>query len=275
MTAIPSAIRQPDSAVPRRSPRILVFVVLGLTLAVGGCTSAAQNDPVTVTKVVKAPSRSSQPAGTPRPASTTRAVNTASQGTGGDPGSTGPTAPPVETSDARTPAATSTARTREPTSSGAGTPTANAPDASPDTPGPEGGRDCATDAQYVDEDPTGLRSDVIAGWRAIEKSANADGVIVCLNDGKRSRAQQQAQYDQYEQQYGKEVADQLVLPPAKSAHVIGNAIDVQPQAAYQWLQATKGDLGFCRIYDNEPWHFEYDVTYFEQGCPARLPKPQR
>lgn len=230
---------------------------------------------MTVTKVVEATPRSSQPAGTPRPAPTNRAANTASQDAGGDPGSTDPTAPPAGTSDGGSPAATSTPRTREPTSSGVGTPTANAADASPDTPGPEGGRPCATDAQYVDEDPTGLRSDVSTGWRSIEKAANADGVIVCLNDGKRSKAQQQAQYDQYEQQYGKEVADQLVLPPSKSAHVIGNAIDVQPQAAYQWLQATKGDLGFCRIYDNEPWHFEYDVKYFEQGCPARLPKPQR
>lgn len=232
---------------------------------------------MTVTKVVEAPSRSAQPAGT---APTTRAANTTSQDstsqdTAGAPGSADPTAPTDEMSDVGSPASTSTPRTRGSTSSVAGIPTANAPDASPDTPGPEGGRACATDAQYVDEDPTGLRSDVITGWRSIEKAANADGVIVCLNDGKRSKAQQQAQYDDYEQQYGKEVADQLVLPPSKSAHVIGNAIDVQPQAAYQWLQATKGDLGFCRIYDNEPWHFEYDVKYFEQGCPARLPKPQR
>lgn len=127
----------------------------------------------------------------------------------------------------------------------------------------------------MDEDPTGLRSDVAVGWRSIEKEANADGVIVCLNDGKRSVAQQQGQYDLYVKEYGKQVADQLVLPPSKSAHVLGIAIDVQPQQAYQWLQNTRGRLGFCRVYDNEPWHFEYDVKYFAEGCPARLPKPAR
>lgn len=152
-------------------------------------------------------------------------------------------------------------------------PTANAAPVSPDTPGPETGPKCATNATYVDEQPTGLRSDVIKAWRNVEKYANADGIIVCLNDGKRSRAQQQAQYDQYRKQYGKAAADQLVLKPDKSAHVTGIAIDVQPAAAFQWLQATKGALGLCRTFDNEGWHFEYDVSYFK-GCPPRKPRPE-
>jgi D-alanyl-D-alanine carboxypeptidase len=125
----------------------------------------------------------------------------------------------------------------------------------------------------VDEQPTGLRSDVIKAWRNVEKYANADGIIVCLNDGKRSRAQQQAQYDQYRKQYGTQAADQLVLKPGKSAHVTGIAIDVQPAAAFRWLQATRGALGLCRTYDNEGWHFEYDVSYFK-GCPPRKPRPE-
>ncbi len=104
--------------------------------------------------------------------------------------------------------------------------------------------------------------------------AKAQGVTLCLNDGKRSRAQQQAQFDQYKEQYGEEVARQLVLPPDKSAHVRGDAVDAQPAAGYQWLQATKGSLGFCRIYDNEAWHFEFDPAYKTDGCPARLPKPE-
>ena len=66
-----------------------------------------------------------------------------------------------------------------------------------------------------------------------------------------------------------------VLTPAKSAHVKGYAVDVQPAAAYQWLQATKGKLGWCRIYDNEPWHFEYSLVYRASGCPDRLPMPVR
>lgn len=133
---------------------------------------------------------------------------------------------------------------------------------------------CVTNDTYFDEDPDGLRPDVIKAWRNVEKHANADGLIVCLNDGKRSTAQQQAQYDQYVREYGKKSADQLVLRPEKSAHVTGIAIDLQPADAYRWLGKTDGAYGFCRRYDNEPWHFEYDVSYFEKGCPARLPKPE-
>ncbi len=31
--------------------------------------------------------------------------------------------------------------------------------------------------------------------------------------------------------------------------------------------------GWGRIYDNEPWHFEYSEAYQSAGCPARLPEP--
>ena len=114
-----------------------------------------------------------------------------------------------------------------------------------------------------------------AAWRNVVAKGKKSDIVVCLNDGKRSRAQQQAQFDAYVEQYGKEVAEQLVLPPDRSAHVLGVAVDVQPAEAYQWLQSTKGSLGFCRIYDNEPWHFEYDPAFVSKGCPDRLPKPER
>jgi hypothetical protein len=147
--------------------------------------------------------------------------------------------------------------------------------ADPDTPGPETGPVCAANHSYVDEKPTGLRSDVITAWHRAVSRAAAQGITLCLNDGKRSRAQQQAQYDAYVQEYGKQVADPLVLQPNKSAHVVGIAVDVQPATAYRWLQSTDGSLGFCRIYDNEAWHFEFNPTYRSTGCPARLPEPER
>jgi len=178
---------------------------------------------------------------------------------------------PARTPKSGEPSTGATAPTRLPPASQI--PTANAAPVSPETPGPETGPKCAANAAYVDEQPTGLRSDVIRAWRNVEKYANADGIIVCLNDGKRSRAQQQAQYDQYLKQYGKQAADQLVLTPDKSSHVTGIAIDVQPAAAFRWLQATKGALGLCRTFDNEGWHFEYDVSYFK-GCPPRKPRPE-
>ncbi len=171
-----------------------------------------------------------------------------------------------------------TASSKKSTSSGRSTgrsiPTTNDPDVSRNLPGPEGGTKCATNSSYYDEAPTGLRPDVITAWHNVEKGANADGIIVCLNDGKRSVAQQQKQYDEDVKEYGTAVADKMVLKPDKSAHVVGIAIDVQPAPAYQWLQATKGSYGFCRIYDNEAWHFEYDVKYFIHGCPPRQDHPE-
>lgn len=150
-----------------------------------------------------------------------------------------------------------------------------APTADPDAPGPERGPACPVDPQYSDEAPTGLRTDVLAAWVAVKKYAASRQVVLCLNDGKRSAAQQLALYDEYVQQYGKAAADVYVLPPDKSAHVEGYAVDVQPATAYRWLQASGGARGWCRIYDNEPWHFEYSGRYRTTGCPARLPGPVR
>lgn len=142
----------------------------------------------------------------------------------------------------------------------------------PDTPGDDSGAPCAVDARYTDETTEGLRTDIAAAWTAAQALAAVDGVGLCLADGKRSRGQQQATFDDYVRQYGAEMAAQYVLPPEKSAHVQGRAVDVQPYAAYTWLEQTDGRLGFCRIYDNEAWHFEYDPAY-RTGCPTRLPRP--
>ena len=118
-----------------------------------------------------------------------------------------------------------------------------------------------------------MRADAAAAWVAADAAAAAQGVSMCLADGKRSRTQQQETYDDYVTQYGQAMADQYVLPPEKSAHVKGLAVDVQPYAAYTWLEGTAGSLGWCRIYDNEAWHFEYDLEFVTAGCPTRLPHP--
>ena len=97
---------------------------------------------------------------------------------------------------------------------------------------------------------------------------------MCVHDGKRSRAQQQATFDDYVTQYGVAAAEQYVLPPDRSAHVAGYAIDVQPAASAAWLDATNGSLGFCRMYDNEVWHFEFADT-FRLGCPPQRAAPVR
>lgn len=148
--------------------------------------------------------------------------------------------------------------------------TGESPDA--DTPGPDGGTTCAVDPAYNDEPTDGLAADVVAAWADAKAAATAAGVTLCINDGKRSRAQQQATFDDYVTRFGEAAAHQYVLPPDKSAHVAGYAIDVQPAASAAWLEATNGSLGFCRMYDNEVWHFEFAET-FRLGCPPRRTAP--
>ncbi len=59
-----------------------------------------------------------------------------------------------------------------------------------------------------------------------------------------------------------------------SPHVTGDAVDVEP-AARAWLSARGGRYGLCRIYVNEPWHFELRPSASEQGCPAPYANPTK
>ncbi|WP_164479161.1 D-alanyl-D-alanine carboxypeptidase family protein [Nakamurella antarctica] len=147
-----------------------------------------------------------------------------------------------------------------------------APD--PEAAGPDNGAPCPADPQYSDEEVTGLDPNTAAAYLAARRGAAAVGIVMCLNDGKRSTSQQQATYDDYVTRYGVAVANQYVLPPEKSAHVVGFAIDVQPAAAFNWLAQTAGSYGLCRMYDNEAWHFEFSRTY---APPAARPdfRPHR
>ncbi|WP_380145471.1 D-alanyl-D-alanine carboxypeptidase family protein [Kibdelosporangium aridum] len=137
--------------------------------------------------------------------------------------------------------------------------------------GPDNGPPCPADRRYVDEQPKGLRDDVLPEFEKIKAAARSQNVTLCLNDGKRSSRQQQAQFDDYVRRYGSvEEARKHVLPAGRSMHELGTAIDVQPLSAAGWLERTAGSYGWCRRYENEPWHFEYDPGY-RNGCPAMLP----
>ncbi|MBW4718147.1 D-alanyl-D-alanine carboxypeptidase family protein [Saccharothrix obliqua] len=139
-------------------------------------------------------------------------------------------------------------------------------------PGPDTGPVCPLDARFVDEPPTGLPPDVLDAWQRLTDAAGRQGVRLCLNDGKRSTGQQQHEFDDAVRRFGSvELAAQYVLPPEKSMHVRGRAVDVQPHDSALWLERNAGPLGWCRRYDNEYWHFEHDPSYATAGCPALLP----
>lgn len=137
-----------------------------------------------------------------------------------------------------------------------------------DVPGPDTGPECPVDARYVDEEPDGLRADVRAAFDELRAAAD---VTMCVNDGKRSNAQQQREFDEAVEKFGtEELAADYVLPPEKSNHVKGIAVDVQPYAAAEWVEANGQAYGWCRRYENEYWHFEFDPSY-TGGCPELLP----
>lgn len=139
-------------------------------------------------------------------------------------------------------------------------------------PGPETGPVCPLDQRYVNEAPDGLRADVLAAWNEVVAQAEAQSVQLCVNDGKRSVAQQEREFAAAVAAHGtEELAARYVLPPDKSMHVQGTAVDVQPLASAAWVEENGSALGWCRRYENEPWHFEFDPTYRTSGCPALLP----
>ncbi|GAA5120141.1 hypothetical protein GCM10023320_26950 [Pseudonocardia adelaidensis] len=139
-------------------------------------------------------------------------------------------------------------------------------------PGAETGPPCPLDARYVDEPPDRLPQPTLAAWQRLRSAAGADGVRLCLNDGKRSREQQARQFAEAVQEFGSAgLASRYVLQPDESMHVVGIAVDIQPLASAGWVERNGRALGWCRRYENEPWHFEYDPAYVTAGCPALLP----
>ncbi|WP_229813037.1 D-alanyl-D-alanine carboxypeptidase family protein [Lentzea flava] len=138
-----------------------------------------------------------------------------------------------------------------------------------EVPGPPDGPKCAIDARYLDESPEGLRPEVLQAWKSLRAKASEQGVQLCLNDGKRSRQQQQQEFDDAVQKFGTaELASRYVLnPPDRSMHVRGFAVDIQPIESAKWVEKNGSTLGWCRRYENEQWHFEYNTAYSTGGCP--------
>lgn len=69
---------------------------------------------------------------------------------------------------------------------------------------------------------------------------------------------------------GASEAARWVLPPERSLHVQGRAVDVGDEAAAHWLEANGSAWGLCRRYENEWWHFEL-LTAPGGSCPALAP----
>jgi hypothetical protein len=111
---------------------------------------------------------------------------------------------------------------------------------------------------------------LLAAARAAAAQARLRGVELRVTSGWRSTAYQQRLLDEAIALYrSREEALRWVHPPEKSKHVTGQAIDIGPTAAADWLIQHGADHGLCQAYANEMWHFEL-LTSPGGQCPQPI-----
>jgi hypothetical protein len=125
-----------------------------------------------------------------------------------------------------------------------------------------------------DEDlPTvaNLDPDLLEAVESAARDAHDDGVALQITSGWRSREHQQRLYDEAVAKYGsEEEARRYVSTPDTSAHVTGDAVDIGPTDADDWLGRHGAAYGLCQVFANEIWHFEL-ATEPGGECPEMLP----
>jgi zinc D-Ala-D-Ala carboxypeptidase len=110
---------------------------------------------------------------------------------------------------------------------------------------------------------------LLGALREAATKAATDGVEFSVDSGWRSRAYQERLLREAVSKYGSEAeAARWVAAPSTSAHVSGDAVDIGPSDATAWLSAHGAAYGLCRIYGNEPWHYELRPAAIADGCPA-------
>jgi hypothetical protein len=119
-----------------------------------------------------------------------------------------------------------------------------------------------------------LDPDLLAALRRAATDAATAGVTFVVDSGWRSPAYQQQLLDDAISKYGSEQeAARWVATPGTSAHVAGDAVDIGPSDAAAWLAEHGAAYGLCRIYGNEPWHYELRPPAAAQGCPPTYADP--
>jgi zinc D-Ala-D-Ala carboxypeptidase len=110
--------------------------------------------------------------------------------------------------------------------------------------------------------------------RAAADGAAGDGVTFYVNSGWRSRAYQDQLLAEAIARYGsRREAARWVATADTSPHVSGQAVDIGHPGAAAWLAAHGAGYGLCRIYGNEPWHFELRPAAVRHGCPPVYADP--
>ncbi|MGY3555291.1 M15 family metallopeptidase [Williamsia sp. R60] len=119
-----------------------------------------------------------------------------------------------------------------------------------------------------------VHRDLLRAVRRAAVDAAAEGVDLQVNSGWRSPAYQSQLLQDAVLKFGSRAeAARWVATPERSAHVSGDAIDIGPPRAAAWLSTNGARYGLCRIYQNEPWHFELRLDAIENGSPSMYPDP--
>jgi hypothetical protein len=114
----------------------------------------------------------------------------------------------------------------------------------------------------------------LGALRQAATDAARDGVELYVTSGWRSPKYQEQLLQKAILTYGsaKEAA-RWVDTPNTSAHVSGNAVDIGPSDAMEWLSEHGATYGLCQIYRNEPWHYELRPEAVDHGCPPMYADP--
>jgi hypothetical protein len=121
-----------------------------------------------------------------------------------------------------------------------------------------------------------LDSDLLAALRQAGTDAAGDGVELYVDSGWRSPEYQEQLLREAVSKYGsEEEAARWVATPGTSAHVSGDAVDIGPSGAAEWLSEHGAAYGLCQVYGNEPWHYELRPEAIANGCPPTYSDPTR
>jgi hypothetical protein len=129
---------------------------------------------------------------------------------------------------------------------------------------------------FDDEIPgvANLDPDLLAALRQAATDAAYDGVEFVVESGWRSPEYQNQLLRQAVSEYGsEEEAARWVATPSTSAHVSGDAVDIGPSDATEWLSEHGAEYGLCQTYGNEPWHYELRPEAIDHGCPPIYADP--
>jgi zinc D-Ala-D-Ala carboxypeptidase len=115
---------------------------------------------------------------------------------------------------------------------------------------------------------------LLGALRQAATDAADDGVEFYVDSGWRSPEYQNQLLREAVSEYeSEEEAARWVATPETSAHVSGDAVDIEHFDATAWLSEHGAEYGLCQIYSNEPWHYELRPEAIDHGCPPIYADP--